>query len=400
MKPYNLFLLILVFTFQVAAAQQNQLQTLRGQVITNPERYGNGIFVHIVNGDNQMVRGYFENAIIAYDNAIAQDPYFAGAYIKRAMAKYKLGRTTEAAQDIHFVSKLNPYAADLYGYKNNARKLNVLAFDLYQTGYVPTLWDRLHYYENDSNLPEINTIISQIGQEQFSLAQERLDELMRTKPNYSTVYDLKGLIYYQLGDIEQAKAMHQTAIEIDANNDLAYYNLSLVQRSAMQLQEALYNVNQAIELNDRLAKAYFQRASLLKMLGNTAAAIADYDHVATLDGFYQEEALLNRAISKKMTGDVLGSLEDLDEAAATNMNNPRVLFTRGNTHVLLEQYYAAVDDYTKAIQLDIEFAEAYHNRGIANLMLYNYPDGCHDLQEAVRLGYDKGETKLQYFCGF
>ena len=46
----------------------------------------------------------------------------------------------------------------------------------------------------------------------------------------------------------------------------------------------------------------------------------------------------------------------------------------------------AVDDYDKAISLDPKLAEAYYNRGIANINLGKKDTGISDLSKAGELG--------------
>jgi tetratricopeptide (TPR) repeat protein len=58
----------------------------------------------------------------------------------------------------------------------------------------------------------------------------------------------------------------------------------------------------------------------------------------------------------------------------------------------------AIDSYTQAINADANYAEAFYNRGLVNLMSNRYPQGCEDLQEAERLGYERATLKINAFC--
>lgn len=426
MKSRILFALIICIYFHYSAfAQHNRMDVFRGQTITNPERYGNGIFVHIVRGDNLMLQGDFEDAIIAYDNAVAQDPYFAEAYVKRAIAKYRLGWSTQAQQDYEYAARLNPFAADLYGYKNHYRKLNVLAFKSEQLLYRPGLQERLNNYYNSQALyamneeepqglildiegeKKINTdhifyiqkAIAWMKEGQMNIALAALDDAIAIQPN-ALAFDLKGLAYSEMNEPEQAKAMYQNAINLDSSYSLAYYNMSLLKLSERQLSEAWTFADQAISLDTNLFKAYFQRAALAKTLGKNEAALADYEKLLNITSNYRPEILLNRAIARKLSGDVLGALDDINQAIFLDPMQSKLYYMHGNLSVLLGDYYTALDDYNSAIELDDNYAEALYNRGITHLMLYNYPDGCYDLEQAVRMGYKEGESGLQRFCRF
>ena len=250
-------LILICFFLMVAGlrAQQPHLSLFQSRVSDNPVIAGEGITRHLIMGDNLMKQGNFENAILSYDNAVAQNPYFAEAYIKRAIAKYRLGRLTEAQQDYAFATRINPYAGDLYGYGNNLRKLKVLAFEPYQL-----------------------------------LEQEGQDE----------------------------------------------------------------------------AKVW-----------------------------------LNRGIARKMSGDITGALADIEQAMRLAAEDNAVLYKlRGNIFLLLGNYLAAEADYTRSIELEQGFAEAYYNRGIARILAYNRPDACLDFRESAELGYDRGEEQIQYLCSY
>lgn len=427
MKPIILFLLGLFL--QTSFAQTNSIDIFRGQVISNPERYGNGIFTHIIRGNNLMVAGKFEEAILSYDNAIAQDPYFAEAYVKRAMAKYKLGWNARAQQDYEYAMRLNPYAADLYGYKNAYRKLNILAFESRELIYKPDLQDRLRHYfylfpsvfkyiTNDQEWYDliyhieekikvnnkkkdflIQKALAWMMLNDWNAALAALEDAIAIQPT-ALAFDLKGLIYTELNDFEQAKTMHQTAITLDSTYAFGYYNMSLLKLSEQKLTEAWSYANRAIELDKDAPKTYFQRAALAKALGENEIALNDYNTLLEMDEAYKTEVLLNRAIFRKLSGDILGALEDLNQAIRHERNEVELYFARGNVNILMENYYEALNDFNKTIELDGAFAKAYYNRGITYLLLYNRPDGCYDLEKAVELGYHEGAAKLQSFCGF
>ena len=66
----------------------------------------------------------------------------------------------------------------------------------------------------------------------------------------------------------------------------------------------------------------------------------------------------------------------------------------------MNNYFESVNDYTKAIELNNEFAEAYFNRGIANILAQNRTEACLDFERSLALGYEDGAEKLKYFCSF
>lgn len=230
------FLGILILFSTIAA----DAQILRGAGPVETRRYGSAINEQIVRGDRHMARGEFEQALIAYDLAIMQDPNFAESYMKRALAKLRLGDSRSAQQDRDMAIRLNPYVADFYGYGDPMRKTTVLAFN------------------------------------------EDLTSQLRADGN----------IFQTIGELE----------------------------AALQTPE-----------------------------GRRDAGLYKY---------------------------------------------------RGNLFVLIGRYREAVEDFSTAIRLNPEYAEAWYNRAIARILEGNRPDACYDFERAAALGYGRGEEKSGYFCAF
>ena len=64
-------------------------------------------------------------------------------------------------------------------------------------------------------------------------------------------------------------------------------------------------------------------------------------------------------------------------------------YNRGNLHASNGEYSNAIDDYTRALQIDAYLAEAYYNRGLAYVKNGKKADGIRDLSRAGELGiYD------------
>lgn len=233
--------LLLILGLSVSLSAQHRNSSLyRNTAPVETKRYGSAINEQIVRGDRYMARGQFELALIAYDLAITQNPAFAESYMKRALAKLRLGDARSAQQDYDLALRLNPYVADLYGYGDPLRKSSVMAV--------------------------------------------------------------------QDGFLEQLQSHQDLFVSLEAAD-----------------------------------------AALSTYEGRRDAAM--YKH-------------------------------------------------RGNLLVLLGHYFEAAEDYSRAILLNPDYAEAYYNRGIARILAYNRPDACHDLERSVQLGYERGALKVEYFCAF
>jgi hypothetical protein len=57
-----------------------------------------------------------------------------------------------------------------------------------------------------------------------------------------------------------------------------------------------------------------------------------------------------------------------------------------------------IDDYTRAIELNPYFVDAYYKRGIARYNLEDKIGGCEDINTAVKQGSNLAYAYLQLHC--
>ena len=164
----------LVISFFYAVNLQAQIDVYDGSAIANPQSYGNKINKFVTDGDNLMQQGLFENAIMAYDNALAQNDNFAEALVKRAMAKHKLGREQEAQSDMQQALSLNPYAGQLHGFRGTNGRVNLMAFEPIELVAQPNLDYILDHYsdlwtdDKDEFIDNVDNIdINELDDESF-----------------------------------------------------------------------------------------------------------------------------------------------------------------------------------------------------------------------------------------
>ena len=122
------------------------------------------------------------------------------------------------------------------------------------------------------------------------------------------------------------------------------------------------------------------RADAARADGNTAAAIADYNHIAyrnaqkydlSLHDFDQAIAIEpnnaglynSRGVSYRMNGDSSQAMADFSQAIKLEPDNAVAFNSRGNVYADIKQPDQAIADFTQAIKLDRAYGSAYFNRG-------------------------------------
>ena len=313
-----------------------QIDLYNGQAIANPQSYGDKIYKFITDGDNLMQQGLFENAIMAYDNALAQNQDFAEAWVKRAMAKHKLGREQEAKSDMQRALSLNPYAGELHGFRGTSSRLNLIAFqplnliaqpDLdYILDYYADLWtdDVGQFADNVDNIDVeklddesfIALAIQLIREEQY----HRAEILLLSQDKLEAIHcDLIGLIKKQQGQQELAEEYFGLAIKKDSSYAPSYYFISIIKTENEEYVEALELVEKAIAFQPDMLKAHFHKAVLLKMMEQPDEALFAYEAIGNESQQLNYELHINMAITNKILGKPLEALRHIEQAFESNM---------------------------------------------------------------------------------
>ena len=71
---------------------------------------------------------------------------------------------------------------------------------------------------------------------------------------------------------------------------------------------------------------------------------------------------------------------------------------RGNLNVVYGNHALAIEDYTKAISLKSDYSEAFYNRGLVYLMIFQQSNACRDLKQSLQLGYAPANNIIVNFC--
>ncbi|MDP7647000.1 MAG: tetratricopeptide repeat protein, partial [Candidatus Woesearchaeota archaeon] len=102
------------------------------------------------------------------------------------------------------------------------------------------------------------------------------------------------------------------------------------------------------------------------LLGSTTALATAAVVLSTQAAHAQSAAdYVNAGIEKGESGDSQGAIADFTKAIEINPQYAIAYSNRGNAKYDLGNYQGAIADYNKAIEINPQDARAYYNRGIA-----------------------------------
>ena len=93
----------------------------------------------------------------------------------------------------------------------------------------------------------------------------------------------------------------------------------------------------------------------------------------------------DRAFEKGENGDYYGAISDFTKAIEINPNDAVAFYNRGVAKSELEDHYGAISDYTQTILINPEYADAYYNRGISKDDLKDYYGAISDYTKAIEI---------------
>ena len=100
----------------------------------------------------------------------------------------------------------------------------------------------------------------------------------------------------------------------------------------------------------------------------------------------------NSGYDKDEKGDYYGAIADYTKAIELNPNYAMAYINRGNAKLNLKDYYGVISDSTRGIELDPNYSQPYRNRGISKEELGDLNGACDDWKKAAKLGdTDAGE---------
>ncbi len=277
---------------------------------------------------------------------------------------------------------------------------------------------------------QINFIVELHSQRQTQRALEKATALLRQFPGSYILYNICGVLYQELsqldnaveaytkaqqidpdktdafnnmgnalkdqGKFDEAIQAYQTAITISPTNALALNNLAVIYQTRGQLVEALETYNQAIKSKPNFAEAHNNLGNTLVALGRLDAAENSYKSAIALKPDLTEthRELGNLLLRQERFEEAVASYE---KVLAARPNISKVHMNVGSALAKLGQTDKAIASFKQALYLDPESADTHLRLGRTYQELGRLDDAVLSFQKAFkrRTGLNlTGEDKL------
>src|SRR6266487_5269251 len=219
-------------------------------------------FFHTSKAEMLYGRGFYEEALAFYEEALRLDPNDTDSYIGKGDALYKLGRYEEALAFYEEALRLDPNNVDAYDGKTETLvKLHYDEEILFTLSAKAKSFSILRRYEEALVIYE----------RALHLDANNLDALLG-----------KASVFSILGRPKEALVIYERALHLDANNLDALLGKAPILHSLAHHEEALAIYDQILRLDAKNLNILLKKASVLYELRRDEEARATMNQVSRL----------------------------------------------------------------------------------------------------------------------
>ncbi len=210
-----------------------------------------------------------------------------------------------------------------------------------------------------------------------------LSEAINADRDYSPAYNLRGLVWLDMGKNEEALADLTTATQLDPNSAAAFNNRGIVNDKLERLDDALNDYTQSILIDWGIPEPYNGRAMVFISMGKYESAIVDLESAIALRPQYAD-AYANFGVTYYRMKRYEQAMENFNKALQINPKHADTYYNRGNLyHFALNKISLAINDYTDAIKYGTKVKSVYIHRCNAYSKLGSYELALEDCNKAV-----------------
>ncbi|GAB4229890.1 MAG: hypothetical protein Tsb0034_01650 [Ekhidna sp.] len=378
------FLLLVCITFSLSAQDaydkareyynQNQLDSARyfiNQCLTRKptaEDYFLSGMIH--EAEDMSLR-----ALADYEAVVKKDPDHLEAYFQKGLIYYNSASTEQAVKD--FTKAIENHS------KSETKAI---------------------YYGNDPHGAKgtfLTTLQSMLGRlyQYRGMAYQRLGENSLALDDFNKAFEYDTLadfyinrsqLHANMSEEEAAIADLKKALELEPESYLAWYNLAILDETALLPSELISNASFSPILNLMGANAYESESY---------ARSAQFYTSSLKNNPEDDLALIGRGKALLRTGAYQQARADFLKALQVNPSRTEAFYVIGNSLFYEKKYEEALGFYDQYLSLDQGYGNVWYNAAMSYLSLKNQEKGCYCLNKAADLGMEAAMTMQEKHCG-
>ncbi len=224
-------------------------------------------------------------------------------------------------------------------------------------------------------------------------------------PSGEEAYEKWAAAFGDSPEVELAHADAQRAVELDPKNSDAWYGLGVILMDKRLWTRAVEAFDKCQELHPDDFEAKYWQAVAFDEMGDTARALETLDAVLAMNEDCHEACYM-RAQIRADKDELAPALADIARAIELDPETPeyhlekgRILYFMAEKPEGAARLPEAIEDFTEALRLEPEYAEAYNWRSLAYLQAGDDRRELADLDALIKLEPANAEAyKRRYDC--
>ncbi|PCI93477.1 MAG: hypothetical protein COB15_16300 [Flavobacteriales bacterium] len=223
----------------------------------------------------------------------------------------------------------------------------------------------------------------------FDEAIDYLDQVIKIKPDFDSAYAERSYNYLSIDEAELALKDADKAVKLNYNNTCALYYRGMINDYLYNTDEAIKDYTHIIRLRDStyMNVALQERAYMFYNSNQFEKSIEDFNRIIESDSL-NESAYTSRGIAKSKN-DVYRLYSD-STTSTSFLKYFRISFSNNSTIILDTK--GAIEDFSKAIEINPKYDFAYYNRAKIYDELDLIEKALTDINNAIKL-----EEKSEYY---
>ena len=228
-------------------------------------------------------------------------------------------------------------------------------------------------------------------------AKNVLNDLAGTYPGSNEVNYSRALVSLAENKNNEAIKDLNELLTKEPGNESYLRLLARAQEASGNAAGASLTYSKLLDLGIADANLLISRAECYRKTGETDKALADVNRYLDL---YPEnsKALSFAGKIETAAGDNLKALEYFSVNLKLHPNDPACYIDRANSYFSSKSWDWAAKDYSMALDLKPDIADAWLNKGIALLNSGKTDDACHDFRKSFNLGNKKATEYISRYC--
>ncbi|MGB0984522.1 MAG: tetratricopeptide repeat protein, partial [Saprospiraceae bacterium] len=189
---------------------------------------------------------------------------------------------------------------------------------------------------------------------------------------------------------KEAIVFYEKAIEIDANNENAFFYMGLAYYGLQEYSESIKCYEKAIAIRPDLHEAFNNMGLACYKLQEYSEAIKCYENAIEIKPD-DHEAFNNMGNAYYGLQEYSESIKSYEKAISIKHDYHEAFYNMGNAYDELQEYSESIKSYEKAISIKHDYHEAFYNMGLAYRKLNEYSESIKSYEKAISIKHDYHE---------